>query len=514
MARTARTNRNPQPALTSTLCAAQQVRKTGALPATDLSGGHAVIAAMASSLQLDEVTRVGQLLGRDGLTGDTAPLLWENTRGGTFEEVLAGWEQQVRSERTSMPDSDRVTDWTQLRVDRRDRAIYRVGGPGAPFTEHALQQLIGAITAGGTGFRSAASALGWASPAAAAQLLVELMAQSKRDRTSPLVVRTGFRLRQGPRAEGSPVRERVIRAILTARASGVHYDDPALMAVLASVTPAGNRAHVARSALGTETRGWVEVTDKTAPKTGLDLMVSFRGSETGEARLGFRSSCRIRFLDVVMVAHRGVAVADEQEIEVGTARGASERNHTLPTISSKELRETYNLGPGTNGTRLTEPQRASIAAQRMTASFTQASAAAFELGRQWAGALKTFAPGAGPLDASGGTAEVMAQVLLDLCEEHGMVLGADRAGIEQVLIDDSRLMSLPHGSAAHMAAAFAVLAARGTATVSEVGGKKVTTFQPLTWREAQRLQEVAGRWVACGWDRKAHRAAMQESGED
>jgi len=511
--RTRSTRRTTPAVLPPSLQLARNVRV-----APSSTSGLAQQEMLWSALKTDCATRTSPLLGRDGLTANSLPLMWTPGRGRTFETVAAAIRQQIADERTAEtdvagnPTSDSTVQWQTLRLHHLDGAMMRLGGAGVPVTEHALGQAVSALTAGGTGPRSGAANLAWQSTMARAIVWLELLATAKRDPTQPLLVRTGYRLRQGLRFNNAPARERVIRAVMTSRSSGIHFDDPALLRVLESVTPAGNFALFERAALGTESRFRVEVADRLT-KGGLDLSVSGRNSETGEARLAFAASARIRALDAVVVAHRGVAVLDEADVELASSRGSSERNHTLPTISTAALRETYGL-KGNNGDRLTEPQRASIAAQRMAASFKAASEAAVELGRQWDVALKTFAPGCDAFGASGLTAEVQAQVVLDLCEEHGMVLGADRAGIEQVLIDDSRLMSLPHGSAAHMAAAFAVLAARGTATVSEVEGKKVTTFAPRAWGEAHRLQQVAGRWVACGWDRKAHRAAMQESGED
>lgn len=495
-----------------------KVREVRRTPTMLPEAAFATVDSVQQLLRADENTRVGGLLGRDGLTEDTNDLLWSQSRGAAFSTVRTTWLQQIAAERVNEVTSDAAVDFRALRIDRRDGAMFRPGGGGAPYTEHALQQLLGLCTAGGTGFRSAASALGFGSPSVRSLLLMELQATAKRSPLDLVTVRTGFRVRQGVRPVGSPERERVIRAIMTARSSGIHFDDYALQEVLGAVAAPTAAAFIARSQLGTETRGWVQVSDRRE-KNGLECSVTFRNSETGQARLGFRASARIAALDAVVVAHRGVAVVDERDVELSTSRGASERNHTLPTIATSDLIAEYKLTNVRPGDKLTEDHRASIAAQRMTASFTTASAAAFELSAQWDIALKTFAPGTESMFAPAGKTnldpKVAAQVILDLCEENGMMLGEDRAALGAILIDDARLMQLPHGSAAHVAAAFACIAARGTATKgTDASGKEVTTFEPLPWKEAQRLQEVAGRWVACGWDKKAHRDAMNGPSEE
>lgn len=478
---------------------------------------YVVLTTRDRLLSESERNRRGTVVaGRDGLQRDPRGLEYVGVEGARLNEVLADLERAVDLEDCR----DVRADWTTLRLDRRDGYLYResrtagealTGGPAIAVTDHSIGQLVGVLTAGGTGWRSTSAAFGGVSPSVRALLLLELQATAKRERSENVVVRTA--LRQIEESDG--VRfgapsyvmrsERVARAVVTPRHSGAAFDDRNLARVLRSVASGDSRATFLRAELGTESRGWVEVGEKGAHK-GLSLAVTFRNSETGQARLSFRGSARISALDAVIVAHRAAYV---EEVTLTTAGGAAERNHTLPTLLTRELSTAHPTMPSARfrtGTKLTTADREIIAADRMTASFAQATEASLQLAAAWAVALTDFAPGFVAELFSGTDAATQAEVLLDMCEEFGISLGKDRAALAKVLTDDARLAALSHGSAAHVAACYAVLAAQRTTV--EVDGKTVTSALP--WAEAERLQQAAGRWVACGWDRKAHRAALGE----
>ena len=392
---------------------------------------------------------------------------------------------------------DRFLNWSTVRVDTRDGALYAVGGrAGQPVTEHALSQFANVLLAGQPAEGRNAALLS-TPPAVRAVLLTHLQAVSKRKvdnqvvlRLSRHVVRRGVNLDLRTRVDGTDGYE--VRAIVTPRHALQHYDDGVLAGRLARLAPADGRAHIVRGPMGTETRGMVELRDAGDARE----VVSFRNSETGEARLGFWGSAYLQVLDAVVTRPGMQAV-----VQVEAAGDRHERNHTLPTQGTKELAERY--GVSSAGT-LTETERRRIAEARIDESYRAATESARQLVADWDTA-KAALPDNTELETLARLpVEVRTPVLLDWCEEHGFSLGEDRQALERVMLDSTRLQSLPFGSAAYFAGAYALLASRPTVVTGKgKDGKPTTTEVPVAWAESHRLQTQAGRWVTCRWNRKA-----------
>lgn len=158
----------------------------------------------------------------------------------------------------------------------------------------------------------------------------------------------------------------------------------------------------------------------------------------------------------------------------------------LPSRTEAERSRMRHTSPGEAARD--EERKARVAGQRMTAHVRKVLAGGDRLEAVWDAAMSRFAPGLGlslskPVQVSASLTAVGWDVLLDAIEEHGGgFVGEDRAALQKVLTDDSRLAKLPRGSAAHLAAAFAVLGARAE-----------------TMEEAERFQAIVGRWMVEGW---------------
>lgn len=444
------------PAVQATLAAARALLT--AMPASPV-----LLDALHAALSREEALRASPLLTVDGRRANPLPLRWYG-RGQPMGEAFERWAQEIRASTAG----DVTVDWRALRLDRRDGALFRAGGAGLPATEHALGQLLGVV---GPAYGRALPAVVSAMPAAAGVAWVQHVAAAKRGVADPVV------LRLGRTATG----ERVVRAAVTPRHSLAAFDDAALAATLLPLVPADAEVGLVRSALGVETRGWASM---RGPDKTVDLTVHWRNSETGQARLGFRGGVCIRALDAHVVG---------RPVEVASEDGATERNHTLPTVATVALQRAY---PGLNlpsSGLLSDEHRAGIARERMRASFEGATAASEALASAWAVALTSFPGGRTSAPPRG---EHHVAVVMDALEEAGLAPATElREAFVKVLTDEQRLTALPYLSAAHVAGVYAVLASRADR-------EGVT----VTWEEAERLQRIAGRWAMAGWDAKAHAA--------
>jgi hypothetical protein len=463
---------------------------------------HPVAPEAHAELQrlLHEVPERSPLYSRDGLLPNAPDLTWVGWGGSSMSRELSLWREQLRLEDAK----DTTVAWQTLRVDPRDGALFRDGGGAFPVTEHALGQVANVLQAG-TPARGLGPALSPATYPLRAHMLVELQARSKRKLTDPVVIRTAKHIvRRGnafeARSRANEGHTREVRAIVTPRHAGVHFDDGVLAGRLEKLTRDTARALVRRSPLGTETRGWVEL-------SGGDVreVVSFRNSETGQARLGFWGSCYITVLDSVITRPGDVA-----SVDVALAGDRHERNHTLPTVGTKALHEAYGVpseGP------LTEEHRRIIAEGRIDESFRRATDAAKGLVIDWAEAQKAFPANLTTTEATAMQrlpGEGRSAALLDWCEENGLSLGKDRERLAAVMADDTRLTKVPFASAAYFAAAYALLATRPvTRPVPGAEEGKVEEVAP-NWADSHRLQVEAGRWVSCRFDLKAWRASRGE----
>lgn len=368
-----------------------------------------------------------------------------------FAEASHAWLAQIASERLSdVP----IASLHALSVDHRDGALVR-GAGGACYTPHAWSQLVGLMRAEDAP-AGIANAFRWLAPLARHHAWADVVRRSKR-----------------PRAEEGIARMMVVgerstfRAVVSGRHSLHHFDDRAVAGVLAALSP----AYMSVSRNWNETRG-VCALAPTYPDVRLGF--SFRNSETGCASLSFAGSIVIRALDVVVEQPSGARF--ERLVQIASDRGAARRRHTLPRYS------------GSSGSRLSEAARQRVANARIEADVDTALTASSVLAERWGAAC------ADVFDAAVQVARITAVDDFALTVLRDLLL--DTKGIEQagepafvkalatVIADDARLRSLPHGSAAHMAGALAVLAS-----------------QAETWAAAQELQQLAGRFVVEGWAR-------------
>jgi len=148
-------------------------------------------------------------------------------------------------------------------------------------------------------------------------------------------------------------------------------------------------------------------------------------------------------------------------VTIASATGSTRRRHSLPRVGYSEA------------------QRRQVAQNRMRADIGKATDAARQLVTAWTQACERFPSS---LAASGhrpATAELEAEVLLDLVEQHTRGFREeDRAGLKTVVADTEQLKTIPFLSAAHVAGAWAVWA------------KRLKTLEARL-----RCQLEAGRWI-------------------
>lgn len=297
--------------------------------------------------------------------------------------------------------------------------------------------------------RSPVEAYRWLAPAVREIVFEHLRNRSRRTEkeSAPILLRT-FISAQGVRA---------LRAVVSGRHSGRHFDDEALARVLDEVLPVGSKAYVSRAI--DRTIGHAVIADLDTAKA----VVSWSNSETGAASLGFGGACWISALETLIRSN--VEEATDQTLEpstkpvtIATAHGSSRRAHTLPRVG------------------VSHADRAIIARERMKASIGKASTAARQLASDWTLALQSFPAGtelAMPTDRS-----LIAEIVLDRIEDRTRLKADDREALKAVILSSDRLAQLPYLSAAHLAGAWALLGAAQT--------------DP---DEAARCQLEAGRWV-------------------
>lgn len=330
---------------------------------------------------------------------------------------------------------------------------------GLAYTRWAWQQLVSLLLQQVPQRPSGAAGVSfWLNPDARALAFRDFVTRSKRANHKSLVFRT-FRHSSGLRA---------LRAVVSERHSGIYYDDTALIAKLEEELPHAARARVHRSI--NMTQGYCELTEEAASVADASLTATlhWRNSETNCASLSFHGGARIRFLDAVVRDAKGAILTEED------AQLPSAGNVMLQSVGTRV--RTHHTIPRRH---TTDGERQDIAAGRMDKLIRQARAAADTLISNWQRALESFPEGFSPSDAG---LPLAFDVLLDYAEEQQGMEAEDKLKLLKLLKDDKRLTQVPHGSAAHMACAYAVLA-------------------NLTrdYDEATRLQEKAGEWLASRW---------------
>ena len=385
-----------------------------------------------------------------------------SSRTAPFAQVVSSWAFRIESEqlfdlqiRNYRTPTSKAPEGLYLRDT--DGALMRDPN-GAPLaiTQRAWTQLLSVLLQEVPDKpRSPVDAYRWLSPSVRSVVFDEVKARScrKEGRGHELLLRSFIDPRFGVRA---------LRAVVSGRHSGIHFDDLALIAALSKVIPSGAPAYCSRAIDATS--GYAIVGQGEEARAS----IHWSNSETGAASLEFAGGCYITTLDAVVRdghAVRTEGVLETESVRIASANDRTRRSHTLPRANQ------------------TEAGRAAIGQSRMATDIATATEAAKTLALAWGVALQTFARG---WDRVGTTYSrtMAATVMLDLIEEHtrGGFKGEDRKAIEAVLVSNDRLQLLPFGSAAHIAGAWAVLAREQTSVT-----------------EAKRFQDEAGRWVLEGF---------------
>lgn len=375
-----------------------------------------------------------------------------STRLAPLSTVLAQWRAQIALE--DLADVE-IVNWRSASDDLGSIGLYlrttdgalMMGADARAFTPSAWAQLINLLIAEQPSRPAGAAGVGaWLTPDVRSQVFEEIKLRSLRreDSKHPLFVRMF-----------SPVgfpQFRTVRAVLSGRHSGQHFDDAAIASLFESLFDHEASAHVSR---GTDTSAGYVVLD-TAP--GLQAAVHFRNSETGASSLAFAGGAYITAIGA------SVTVPERRaEALITSAKGQTRRAHTLPRV------------------RVTEEARAGIAASRMSADVTTAISAAQALCAAWQSALVSFPKGGAP---EGKPSNEVIAVVVDQIAERSRLTDDARALLPSLIeacepLNDGTIAPL---SAAWVAASLALLAR---------GEKTAAGFRTLS--------DEAGRWVVDGW---------------
>lgn len=394
-------------------------------------------------------------------------------RAPRYSTELAPWAE-LKAQWARLIANERLTDVVQpslqtLRLDSRDGALTR-GKGGLAYTPRAWGQLIsllraekdfGYVTEGAP--NNMANCLRWLAPSARSPGLADVIANSLRAPTDEAVLRCMIVAERGRQYTA-------VRAIVSGRHGLTHFDDSNVLATMGRPEMVGDieSGYVSRS--WDMTYGSFTVAGGTH---GCKLGFGLTNSETGCASLGMMGELRITALDAVVAMPDGRQY--EKTVEIMSARNGTRRRHTLPRFDSRD------------GERLTETQRHAIAQKRIAADVEKALTESRALHAKWQEALTDINVLLVPLAAMTAADESAIDVLADVLIEQGVEIGEDKAlcgQLAKVIADDARLRELPAGSAAHMAAALAVLAQSAE-----------------TWARARELQQMAGKFVLQGWSR-------------
>lgn len=378
-----------------------------------------------------------------------------------WRDVSEAWMERIEREdladvqithyRTTVGKSQglalRITDGALTRLEN---------GPALAYTQRAWAQLVGLLLQEVPNKpRAPAEPYRFLGPQVRRTVFEHIRNRSRRKEGegNELLLRSFVDQRYGTRA---------LRAVVSGRHSGIHFDDLALADVLSAHLAPTSLAYCRRSI--DETRGHAVLDEQGDARA----MIHWRNSETGAASLSFSAGCYIRVLDSMF---RVGELEVEREVLIASVNEGTRRAHTLPRKGQSE------------------GDRAKIAAHRIGSDVEKVTAQSKELCNAWGQALERFAKGWGGRAASevftddeAGRKEAT-QVILDLIEENTRGFSAsDRLALQAILESDERLPCLPFASAAHIAGAWAVLASRQG-----------------DWEEAKRCQMEAGHWVTEGF---------------
>lgn len=379
-----------------------------------------------------------------------------------FMTALAQWRTLITDQRLF---DENVSTLHNMSVDPRDGALCR-GKGGAGYTPHAWSQLVSLMRASGapTGLGNVTR---WLAPLTRHHAWTDITRTSLRPRAEEGVMRMMWVRPNGPTSLAIPV----MRAVVSGRHSLTHFDDLAVLLTVGNLEEKPQRARISR--------GWDETHatfDLDSGQSDVGLSFYMRNSETGCAALSFSAALRIAALDAAVVMPSGEKY--ERVVRLAASNEAStRRRHTLPR----------KAGEG----RVSEENRSRIAKERIGVDITTALAGARVLAARWEVAKGEVFGGLVPLCKATEADDYAVRVLTDAMLEAGLADVVEVEGLvkrlAKVIADDARLRKLPHGSAAHFAAALAVVADDGTSTGAR------------SWDDVVATQKLSGQVLMNGW---------------
>lgn len=394
-------------------------------------------------------------LGIDAALPASAGITYSSAKR-PWSEILERWRARITEEQPIDVEISHYRTATNkaprgFTLRQTDGAFLRtVNGEPLAYTQRAWAQLINLLLQEVPNKpRAAPEPYRWLEAPVRSQVLESLKRRSRRGEGE------GFEILL--RTYVDPALEvRALRAVVSGRHSGIHFDDLALSRVLESILPASAPAYVHRDT--DATRGYAVLDEKGEARA----TIGWSNSETGAVSLAFSGGCWIETLDAV-IRDGAVVVVNGETLETGVrianTSDRTKRAHTLPRKHRSE------------------GERARIAAERMRRDVAKATDRSRELCRAWDRAIRTFAPGFLIQTTEDRPAAVA--VVMDLIEENTKGCSdKDRAELEKIFYAPERLKLIPFASAAYIAGAWAVLAAKQT-----------------SWDEADRMQAEAARWV-------------------
>lgn len=375
---------------------------------------------------------------------------WSSARD-TLTVAFEKWEAQIEKEQLQdvmvrLPTTGLFPTDGAMTIDRRDPKA-----PAYALTPHAVSQLVNIALQKVPHPGYMPHNLAWYAPRTRSMMYAEVRDRSARG-TEPVIFRTYV---------NQDKNVRTIRAVVTPRHGLTAFDDRTMKKVLAEMLPADSKASYTRSAM--QTNGHVVLPNETPTGCGsIRSVVYFRNSEVGGASLSFSGGAYLSVTDTVVDFSAG-AIERDMNVMVESEHEATRRRHTAPARFGVE-------------------EKTKIAEARMRSDIKQVTEAAKELPSRWNEALTRFPEGMTEENFAQADLNVRFEILLDAIEEKGGGFeGNDRETLKKVLTDEARLGRIPQGSAAHIAAAYAV------------AGREA----PVA--DARRFQQLAGQWILTGW---------------